>query len=100
MKQHNHGVITYEEANKQRIYAFIMGNNNHLHVNYWNGSQWQWADQGTPPGTTMADAPGVITYREGTQPQRIYAFVRGANNHLYVNYWNGSQWQWADQGTP
>lgn len=48
MKQHNHGVITYEEANKQRIYAFITGNNNYLYVNYWNGSQWQWADQGTP----------------------------------------------------
>ena len=93
------GVITYLEAGKQRIYAFVRGENDHLYVNYWNGAQWQWADQGTPPGTTVTGQPGVITYLEAGK-QRIYAFVRGQNDHLYVNYWNGAQWQWADQGTP
>jgi hypothetical protein len=94
------GVITYLQEGTQRISAFVSGTNGHLYVNYWNGSQWQWADQGTPPGAMMGQrAPGVITYlEEGTQ--RIHAFVRGTNGRLYVNYWNGSQWQWADQGTP
>ena len=105
------GVITYREGTQpQRIYAFVRPNDSaELYVNYWDGSPpWQWADQGTPPGTNVsAGIPGVITYREGTQPQRIYAFVLGQvfiggvfKNHLYVNYWDGSSpWQWADQGT-
>jgi hypothetical protein len=93
------GVITYLEAGTQRIYAFVGGANGHLHVNYWDGSAWHWADQGLPPDTTVSSAPGVITYLEaGTQ--RIYAFVRGANGHLHVNYRDGSAWHWADQGLP
>jgi hypothetical protein len=98
LKLHNKSAVTYEEANNRRIYAFVRGDNGHLHVRYWNGSQWKWADQGTPPGTTLSDAPGVITY--AADKQRIYAFARGGNGHLFVNYWNGSQWKWADQGTP
>jgi hypothetical protein len=95
------GVITYQEGTQpRRIHAFVLGNDKHLYMNYWDGSQWKWADQGTPAGTTVQSGPAVITYREGTQPQRIYAFVGGADGHLYVNYWNGSQWKWVDQGTP
>jgi hypothetical protein len=94
------GAITYFEAGKRRIYAFIAGHNGHLCVNYWNGTQWNWADQGTPPGAKVIGLPGVIAYLEGGK-QRIYAFVRGTDGqHLYVNYWDGSQWKWADQGTP
>jgi hypothetical protein len=92
------GVITYRENDRQRIYAFVRGNNGHLHVNYWDGLKWHWADQGVPP-TTQVDVcnnPGVLTYREGNT-QKIYAFVKGVNQHLYVNYWNGSVWKWADQ---
>ena len=100
-------VITYQEKLlsggylPQRIYAFVRGTNGKLYVNWWNGNQWQWADQGQPPGTTVVNSPGVTTYKPGVvQPQRIYAFVQGANGHLYVNWWDGNQWQWADQGQP
>ena len=44
----SHGVITYNEANNQRIHAFVRGANGRLHVNFWDGSQWHWADQGMP----------------------------------------------------
>src|SRR5262245_15842403 len=72
MSQNRIGVVTYrEDAQPQRIYAFFQGYGGTLSVNYWNGSQWNCADQGTPPGTTVGGAPGVITYREGAQPQRI-----------------------------
>jgi hypothetical protein len=95
------GAITYlDEGSKQRIYAFVGAQNGHLYVNYWDGTQWKWADQGTPPSTKVRGAPGVITYLDEAGKQRIYAFVRGQNGHLYVNYWNGTQWKWADQGTP
>jgi hypothetical protein len=93
------GVITYLEGGKQRIYAFVLGGDHHLHVNYWDGAQWQWADQGLPEGNDIGGDLGVITYLEAGK-RRIYAFVDGTNGHLYVNYWDGGQWQWADQGVP
>jgi hypothetical protein len=93
------GVVTYLEAGKQRIYAFVTDLQNHLYVNFWDGVQWKWANQGTPPGTTVFGAPGVIAYPEAGE-QRIYAFIKGANGHLYVNFWDGAQWKWADQGKP
>jgi hypothetical protein len=92
-------VITYLQGGIQRIYSFENASNGHVEVNYWNGSAWQWADQGTPAGTTLTGNPGVVAYQQGGT-ERIYAFDRGANGHLYVNYWNGSAWNWADQGTP
>lgn len=95
------GVITYnDDSNNRRIYAFIRGNDGHLHVNFTKGSNWQWADRGTPPRTTVEGSPGVITYKDDTDTQRIYAFVRGSDGHLYVHYWKGSQWLWAHRGTP
>jgi len=27
-------------------------------------------------------------------------FVAGGDSSLYVNYWDGTQWQWAAQGKP
>ena len=93
--------ITFPKGVTQRIYVFVAGEDHHLYVKYWNGVKWAWADQGMPSGTTIDPAyqPSVITYLEGGK-QRIYAFVLGANHHLYVNYWNGTQWNWADQGAP
>jgi hypothetical protein len=98
----NRSVITYAEgAQPQRVYVFYRYTDGTLHVNWWDGSHWAWADRGTPPATAVSIEPSVITYREGTtQPQQIYAFVRGANGRLYVNWWDGSQWAWADQGMP
>jgi hypothetical protein len=40
--------ITHREAGAQRIYAFVVGSDDRLHVNYWDGAKWHWADQGTP----------------------------------------------------
>src|SRR5207245_1280397 len=103
------GATTYHQGgrtDKQRIYAFVVGADHHLHVNYWTGTQWQWADLGTPPGTTVAQGlaiskvpPAAITFYRARK-QRIYVFVVGGNGHLYVKYWNGAKWTWADQGAP
>jgi hypothetical protein len=93
------GSISYSEGGQQRIYAFVRGNDGQLYVNYWDGSAWNWQNQGSPSGTNVASSPSVITYSEGGV-QQIYAFVLGSDGALYVNYWNGSGWQWANQGTP
>jgi hypothetical protein len=42
-------VITYRDAGQRRIHAFVLGWDKQLHVNYWNGNQWQWRSQGFPP---------------------------------------------------
>ncbi len=93
------GAVTYDQGGTQHLYAFAQGTNGHLVVNYWDGSGWHWADQGAPVGTSMAGVPAVIAYPQGGK-HRIYAFVRGANGRLLVNYWDGSSWHWADQGAP
>src|SRR4249920_1664395 len=38
----------YETGNpgKQRIHVFVIGDDQHLHVDSWNGSNWMWHDQG------------------------------------------------------
>jgi hypothetical protein len=47
----------------------------------------------------MGGSAGInaVTYRRGGK-QRIYAFT--AYGNLYVNYWDGEAWHWADQGQP
>jgi hypothetical protein len=93
--------ITYMDgAGHQRIYAFCVGSNLHLVVNYWDGFSWHWADQGLPAGASWVAGPNAVTYVDATGNQRIYVFAEGSNNHLVVNYWNGSGWHWADQGLP
>ena len=99
------GVADFYDGSAHRKYAFVLGYeqylDKHLYVNYWNGNSWQWADQGKPPslGSDMLTGGSVIRYVEGGK-WRIYVFVTATNGHLYVNYWDGSHWHWADQGTP
>jgi len=31
---------------------------------------------------------------------RLYAFAEGSDGQLWVNWWDGSQWQWSAQGMP
>jgi hypothetical protein len=100
----NPGLVSFQHAGENRIYAFIRGSDGHLWVHFWQG--WRqagagsWADLGTPPGTTVFSEPGVVSFRfENTD--RIYAFVRGGDNHLHVCYWNGvDRWLWNDFGRP
>ncbi len=104
------GVISFKSGNNRPIYAFAVGRYSRtgwrgngsykLYVNYWNGYRWNWADQGLPANVQLSAEPGVITYRDSRNIQRIYAFVSADDGKLYVNYWNGYRWYWADQGNP
>jgi hypothetical protein len=91
--------VTYREGNTQRIYVFVSCEDDHLWICYWDGSKWEWADQGSPPASWFDDTLRAITYRVD-DIQRIYAFFVGYDKHLWLHYWNGSKWQWADQGMP
>jgi hypothetical protein len=100
-----HAVTYLDETGKRRIYDFASSGPaalaaGRLYANHWDGATWQWADQGTP-GIEPGGQPSVVTYREGAT-HRIYAFISHGSfkPNLFVNYWNGSQWQWDDLGQP
>jgi hypothetical protein len=46
----------------------------------------------------LSETRGVTTYFDGgSNEQRLYAFARGVDDHLYVNYYQGGGWNWQDQ---
>lgn len=90
--------VTYLEGNTQRIYVFVPCQG-HLGICYWKGDKWRWADQGAPPAGWYERSLRAITFRQGGT-QRMYAFFIGQDHHLWVHYWNGQKWDWADQGIP
>jgi hypothetical protein len=98
------GCVWYLFEGLHRLYSFVTDTDGRLWVNVWSGESdggGVWADQGTPPGTTVASAASVITAPSGGREQ-IYAFVRGANRRLYCNWWDAanSVWIWSDLGQP
>lgn len=97
-QSYSQGTAVFQNRFAWRVYAFVRGDDKRLHVNYWNGSKWNWGDLGSP-GADLVWDPSVVTYRDGGK-QRFYAFISGENGRLYVKYWDGSNWDWADQGTP
>ena len=97
------GVVTVQDAGAQgqRPYAYVIGDDFRLWVNFFTGGKWEWADLGTPPGHTISRPIGVTTVRDsasaGTRP---YAFVITEDSKVWVNMWDGSTFVWADQGAP
>jgi hypothetical protein len=98
------GVVTVmdDPTASQRPYAFVQGSDGNLWADWWDGKAWQWTNQGTPtPGLGVSPGVGVVTVMDDpTASQRPYAFVRGSDGNLWVNWWDGTAWQWTNQGTP
>ncbi|MEN8650276.1 hypothetical protein ABCR94_06470 [Streptomyces sp. 21So2-11] len=97
------GVVSVRDNPKaaDRPYAFVQGYDSKLYVNWWDGSKWNWSEQGTPPGRLILDSVGTVTMKDDPNAfTRPYAFVIADDSKLYVNWWDGSKWNWAAQGTP
>ncbi len=75
------------------MHAFVRGDNGRLYVNWFNGNQWAWADQGAPVNTSAVGDPAATTYHDGTT-QLINVFAPGANGFVHTNHWNGTRWGW------
>src|SRR5262249_10051185 len=94
------GAVNYSGNNG--TYAFVRGTDGHLYVNFHvSGGAWTWADQGNPtqnvdqekPQVFFDGTPAATNYGNGG----LYAFVRGTDGHLYVNFYNpGAGWRWTD----
>ncbi|KOU40138.1 hypothetical protein [Streptomyces sp. WM6378] len=97
------GAVTVQDSPNaaQRPYAFVIGDDSKLYVNWWDGAKWNWSDQGTPSGRLVREGAGVVTVQDNpSAPQRPYVFVITDDFRLWVNWWDGSKWNWSDQGTP
>jgi hypothetical protein len=97
-------VIRYTHDGVENLYVFVTGNDGHLYERHWNRQKWEWADRGTPQGTTVSSGSTVVESVQetanGLVAPLLYVFVRGADGHLHVCYWNGQNWTWAPQGMP
>jgi hypothetical protein len=95
--------VAFQDSNgNEVVYCFVSGfHSGHLYVNYFDGHSWKWADHGLPPDGSGAGAASAITVQRSlfVLDQNIFVFVSTGNQHLTVNYWDGSNWSWADQGT-
>jgi hypothetical protein len=95
---------------RQRVYLFSTSSDyKSLWTTYWDGYGWHSADLGAPPGHTGISGPvSAVTFLDNAGQRRIYVFVSnhvlGASTDLvaklYLKYWNGSAWNWADRGAP
>ena len=88
------GTITVDAG---RPYAFVLGGDGNSWVDWWSGSAWAWANQGTPPGVAITGPVGATAVDNRSRP---YVFVRGSDGNMWVNWWSGSAWAWANQGHP
>ena len=85
----------------QRPYAFVKGSDGQLWLNWWDGAAWHWSNQGTPPSVKIAASVGVLTVMDSPDAaQRPYAFVKGSDGQLWLNWWDGAAWLWLNQATP
>jgi hypothetical protein len=90
---------------QQRLFAFLSDSEGHLWAKVWHRSddttpQGGWVPLGLPPGTTVASSVDPVNFKFGGK-DLLYAFLRGANGHLYVFRWDGGTDRlWADLGQP
>src|SRR5689334_24866019 len=56
------GALTVMDAPDaaQRPYVFVLGDDGHLWANAWDGANYQWYDQGTPPAVAITAAAGAL----------------------------------------
>jgi hypothetical protein len=101
---HNPKAITYiDSAGNRRIYVFALTNESKLALRFWNGATWQWVYQGGP--NLSMNSISAVTYVDPAGNRRIYLFGISSgfgvsSGRLFTNFWNGSYWQWADNGAP
>jgi hypothetical protein len=52
------------------------------------------------PAHAVKGRPTVITYDDVNTDRMIWAFVKGDNNRLVSNHFDGTSWTWIDHGVP
>jgi hypothetical protein len=76
--------------------VLVVGDDDRLYVNWWNG-QWQWYPMG---GTALTHYVSAVTYVDEYGNLQITVYVVGGDGNLYVKFWDGNDWQWGFVGRP
>ncbi len=86
-----------------RLYAFVRGSDNNLHVSFWDDPQgaWRWSNLGSPSNVLLRNDPAAITFEQaGKDP--IYVYIRGNDSHLHLCHLNATaaNFLWKDLSGP
>ena len=84
-------------ANGTTLSLFIRGTDNHLYMNTFNGTTWSGWSEVPGHGLTLS-GPTTNISTTASNVTFLNLFVRGTNNHLYVNRTtNGTTWSgWSE----
>jgi hypothetical protein len=89
--------INYQVGGVTHENVFVTGNDGNLHLDYWDGSAWHWVNLGNGGSSLASHDPAAINYQVGTVTHEN-VFVAGNDGKLYLDYWDGSAWHWANLG--
>jgi hypothetical protein len=81
-------------------YAFALGSDGNLWVNYSTGAAWHWANLSHPSGVSIVSSFGVCAIQGGGTPSAWpFVFVSGGDGNLWLNFLsNGVTWTWVNHG--
>jgi hypothetical protein len=94
--------LTWSPWAAQHAFVFVDGSDGNLWLNWSDGTDWYWTNQGAPQaGVAVTVGVGVITVMDSlASAQRPYACVIGTDGQLWFNWWDYTRWDWAAQSTP
>jgi hypothetical protein len=89
-------------SNEREIFVFRVGEgeDGQLYARRFDGTNWIWVPHGLPPGVFRVHNPTTLTYLDANGNRRVYVFVQGDDDKLWLRYFNGFQWQWQARGGP
>ena len=85
----------------ERPYVFLWGSDNNLWLNWWNGREWLWDNRRNPGSFGFrGEVAGALSARFASSgSSNPFAFIVGDSGgtgyDLWVNWWDGSMWQWT-----
>jgi hypothetical protein len=96
-------VVSYQATGQSLSeQVFLTGNGGQLY--YWalydNGAQSKWMGLGYGAGGEMLDQPAAIDYQVAGGTLHENVFVTGQDGNLYLDFWDGTGWNYVNLGGP
>ena len=95
------GLAAIYQSAIDRVMCFAVGSNNNLYLVFWDGRNWVWQAQGTPPfGKDIVLVPTGLAAVYQSAIDRVMCFAVGSNQNLFINSWEDDNWIWRPLVTP
>jgi len=81
-----------------RLDVFVKGADGQIYQRFWNDVSWNsaWIAHGAPTPTISVTGDPTVVWGRPTVVNRMDLFVRGSDDKLWQNNWNGAAWSgWA-----